>query len=105
MNIAEVSLTQVTVIAVVSANEIYLATVDVTLLVDHCKISSLGFADSAIARSRTAVRHCVANLDLSIADPGFILALCQRQPISEHEANRAQGTFLSALFIFIGPSL
>ena len=61
-------------IAVVAADEIDLAAVDATLLVDHVEIGGFGLAEDAVGRGRPAIRHGVTDLDLGIAGAGAVLA-------------------------------
>jgi hypothetical protein len=66
-------------VAVVAADEIYLATVNTTLVVDHGEVRGFCFPDGAVAGGRATVGHDVADLDLVIvSDPvgaGFVAGL------------------------------
>jgi hypothetical protein len=59
-------------VAVVNADEVKFAAVDSALLVDHLEIGGLGPGNDAIARSGSAVRKGLANLDLGVRDAGRI---------------------------------
>ena len=62
-------------VAVVIGDEGDLAAVDAALLVDHLEIGSLGLADGRVGRSRAAIRHDVADLDLGIGGAGIVFLL------------------------------
>ena len=61
-------------VAVVAADEVDLAAIDAAVLIDHGEIGGFGLADGAVGRSRAAVRHGVADLDLVVAGAGSVLA-------------------------------
>ena len=65
-------------IAVVAADEVDLAAVDAALLIDHVEVGGLRLADGAVGRSRAAIGHSVAELDLGVAGAGSVLARGQR---------------------------
>ena len=79
-------------VAVVAADEVDLAAVDAALLVDHGEVGGLRLADGAVARSRAAVRHGVADLDLGVAGAGSVLARGQSQSAGENEAGCRQAS-------------
>jgi hypothetical protein len=62
-------------IGIVIGNEIDLAAVDASGVVDHPEIGAHRLADDAIGRCRPAVRHDVADLDLRVGDPGIVFGL------------------------------
>ena len=77
-------------IAVVAGDEVDLAAVDAALLVDHVEVAGLRLADRAVARSRAAVRHGVAELDLGVAGAGSVLARRQSQSAGDDEGGSRQ---------------
>ena len=59
-------------VAVVDANQVDFAAVDAALFVNHPEVGRFRPADDAIGRSRPAVGHGLANLDLRAGDPGSV---------------------------------
>ena len=55
------------------------------VLIDYGEVSGFRFADGAVARSRTAVWHRAAELDLSIGDAGSVLAGGKSEATGENE--------------------
>ncbi len=60
------------IVGVVILDEVDLATVDATLLVDHAKVGGLDFPDCAVGGCRTAERHGLADLDFGVAGAGIV---------------------------------
>jgi hypothetical protein len=60
-------------VAVIATNEVDLATVDAAMLIDHTEVGGFCFADDSIGRCRAAIRHRVANFDLTVADAWSVL--------------------------------
>src|SRR5262249_40718678 len=83
-------------VAVVPGDEVDLAAVDAALLVDHVEVGGLGLADRAVARSRAAVRHGVAELDFGVAGAGSVLARSQSQSAGNNEGGSCQTSADSA---------
>ena len=77
-------------IAVVATDEVDLAAVDAALVVDHGEVGGLRLADGAVGRSRAAIGHGVADLDLGVADAGTVLAGGKSQSACEREAKCCQ---------------
>src|SRR6202041_119711 len=55
-------------VAVIEADEIELAAVDPSHLVDHLEIGGLCLADHAVGRQGPTIGHSLADFDLSIGD-------------------------------------
>jgi hypothetical protein len=72
-------------ITVVPADEVDLSPVYAALVIDHGEVSGFRFAYDRVGRSRAAVRHCVADLNLSIADAGAVLSRRQSQSTGDEE--------------------
>ena len=64
-------------VRIVVGDEIDLAAVDATLIVDHPEEGGVGFSDDRVNRGRTAIGHRVADLDLGIGDADVVLLLGQ----------------------------
>ena len=80
-------------VAIVVLNEIDLAPVDSTLLVDHADIGGLHLADAAVGGSRSTERNGLTDLDLRIGRTGVIFLLCERgrcecRAECQHESSR-----------------
>jgi hypothetical protein len=70
-------------VAVIQADEVDLAPVDATLVVDHFEIRRLGATDGPVSRSRAAVRHGVANFNFSVRGTRAVLLLRLCHPAYE----------------------
>jgi hypothetical protein len=58
---------------VVDADQVDLATIDATLIVDHFHVGHLGQTGNREPGARTGIRHRLADLDLAIGHPGRVL--------------------------------
>jgi hypothetical protein len=72
--------------AVVDTDQVDLAAIDATLIVDHLHVGLLGQADRREPGARAGIRHGLADLDLAIGHPRRVLG-CRRD---RHGAAREQ---------------
>src|ERR1700760_4034393 len=65
-------------VPIIPADQVYLATIDATIIVDHLEVGEFGSAHGAINGDRPAIRHCLADLDLCAGDAWRICCGCRR---------------------------